>query len=115
MRRLDKVKILSESDKQLMLDLKSVIMRFVPNATVILYGSAARGKRGSESDYDVLVLSDRKLSRREEELVDGAVYELQLDRSVVLSVMFHSETEWGSPIIRQSPYYENVTSEGVLV
>jgi len=115
MRRLDRVKTLSAADKQLLRDLKGVITRFVPDATVILYGSAARGKREPESDYDVLVLTRRKLSSKEEERVDDAVYDLQLDRGVVLSVMFHSEAEWRSPVITQSPYYENVTREGVLV
>jgi len=115
MRRLDRVRILSAADKQLLRDLKGVITRFVPDATVILYGSAARGKREPESDYDVLVLTRRKLSSKEEERVDDAVYDLQLDRGVVLSVMFHSEAEWRSPVITQSPYYENVTREGVLV
>ena len=115
MRRLNRVRILSKSEKHLLRDLKGVIARFVPNATVILYGSAACGKRDPESDYDVLVLSDRKLSSKEEERVDSAVYDLQLDRGVVLSVMFHSEAEWRSPVVSQSPYYENVTREGVLV
>lgn len=115
MRRLDRVSTLNESEKKLLRDLKGVIARFVPDAQVILYGSAARGEREPESDYDVLVLSGRKLSSKEDELMDSAIYDLQLNRGVVLSVMFYSETEWKNPIVRQSPYYDNVTSEGVLV
>ena len=115
MRRLDRAKVLSKEEKQLLRDVKALIMRFVPDATVILYGSAVRGEHGPESDYDVLVLSPNKLSSEEEESIDAAVYDLQLDRGVVLSVMFGSEAEWQSPIVRQSPYYDNVTREGVLV
>jgi hypothetical protein len=32
MRRLDRVRVLSESDKQLLRDLKNVILRFAPDA-----------------------------------------------------------------------------------
>jgi predicted nucleotidyltransferase len=56
MRQLDEVRVLGESDRQLLRDLKSVILRFVPDATLILYGSVSRGRQGSESDYDLLVL-----------------------------------------------------------
>ena len=115
MRRLDRVRTLSKSDRQLLRDLKSVIARYVPDATVILYGSAARGVHGPESDYDVLVLSPNKLSSEEEESIDAAVYDLELDRGAVLSVMLSSQAEWQNPIVRQSPYYDNVTNEGVLV
>ena len=115
MRRLNRVRTVSKADKQLLRDLKDVIARFVPDATVILYGSAARGEHGPESDYDVLVLSPNKLSPEEEESIDAAVYDLELDRGAVLSVMFSSQAEWQNPIVRQSPYYDNVTNEGVLV
>ena len=115
MRRLDRVRILSEADKQLLRDLKSVILRFVPDATVILYGSVALGKQGPESDYDVLALSGRKLSSKEEAAMDSAVYDLQLDRGAVLSVMLVSEDEWQSPVLSQSFYHDNVTREGILV
>ncbi|MDO8586017.1 MAG: nucleotidyltransferase domain-containing protein [Armatimonadota bacterium] len=115
MRRLDRVRIVSEADKQLLRDLKSVILRFVPDATVILYGSVARGKQEPESDIDVLVLSDRKVSRVEEAALDSAVYDLELDREVVLSVMLHSKDEWQSPVLSQSFYHDNVTREGILI
>lgn len=115
MRRLDTIETLNESEKQLMCELKHVITRFIPDAVVILYGSAARGEHVPESDYDVLVLSDRKLPSAEEELMDSAIYDLQLHHEVVLSVMVYSQAEWESPIVRQSPYYDNVTADGVMV
>ena len=98
-----------------MLDLKSVIVRFVPNATVILYGSAARGKREPESDYDVLVLLDEPAPKETLEEMRSAIYDLELEREVVLSVMTSTQEEWRSPLSRVSPYHKNVESEGVLL
>ena len=43
-----------------------VIAAFLPGASVVLYGSVARGEQGPESDYDVLILVDAPLTRQEE-------------------------------------------------
>ena len=115
MRRLDRVRILSESDKRLMFELKSVIARFVPHATVVLYGSAARGKRGPESDYDVLILLDAPMARRTREEMRSAIYDLELERGVVMSIMVTTRDEWNSPLHSVSPYHRNVESTGVLL
>ena len=115
MRRLSRVRVLSESDKRLMLDLKTVIARFVPNATVILYGSAARGKHGPESDYDVLILLDEPASKQTLEQMRLAIYDLELERDALLSVMTLTQGEWTSPLSRVSPYHKNVERDGVLL
>ncbi|MDO8684644.1 MAG: nucleotidyltransferase domain-containing protein [Armatimonadota bacterium] len=115
MRKLNRVRILSESDKQLLRDLKEIILRYVPNATVILYGSAARGEREPESDIDILVILDEPISSQERDDMRSDIYYLQLDRDVVLSVMVYSKDEWYSPIHLVSPYHKNVEKDGVLL
>ena len=115
MRRLDRVKILTESDKQLLRDLKSVILHFVPDATVILYGSVSRGKQGPESDYDVLVLLGESVPKRTIEEMDSAIYDFELEREAALSVMVSTREEWDSPLMSVIPYHRNVVNDGVLV
>lgn len=115
MRQLNRVRILAESDKQLLRDLKSVILRFVPDATVILYGSVSRGKQGPESDYDLLVLLGASVSKRTLEDMNSAIYDLELERDAVLSVMLSTREEWDSPLMSVSPYHRNVLNDGVVV
>ena len=115
MRRLGSAKRVSERDKQLMAELKDVVARHVPGASLILYGSAARGKRAPDSDYDVVILTGRRLSSAEERLLDRAIYDLQVERGVVLSAAVYSEEEWRRPLLRASPYWKNVAREGILV
>ena len=115
MRRLGSAKRVSERDKQLMAELKDVVARQVPGASLILYGSAARGKRAPDSDYDVVILTGRRLSSAEERLLDRAIYDLQVERGVVLSAAVYSEEEWRRPLLRASPYWKNVAREGILV
>ena len=115
MRRLNRTRIISESDKQLMLELKEIIKRFVPDAEVILYGSAARGARQPDSDYDVLILSPSKLTSEQQRTIDSAIYELDLEKDVVLSAVIYARDEWTHPIIQASPYRRNVMKDGVIV
>ena len=115
MRQLQEVQNLSHSERQLLQQLKSIIVRFVPEATILLYGSAARGARAADSDYDILVITPMALSSKEEDRIQVEVYALCLANNVVLSVMFATVEEWNSPLLRVSPYHRNVEREGVLI
>ena len=115
MRNLKRVRKISEFDRQLLLDLKSIVESHVPGAEVILYGSAARGTRQPDSDYDVLIITPRKLSSREKEKLDAVVYHLELDREVVLSAMICAQEEWSRSIFGASPYRKNVVKDGIVL
>lgn len=115
MRRLSRVTKISESDKALLAELKRVVALIHPEAQVVLYGSAARGERTADSDYDVLVLTNRRLSSVEERELDRAIYDLQVEKGVVLSAIVCPEEEWRDPILQASPYRKNVLREGVII
>lgn len=115
MRSLKRVRKISEFDRQLLLDLKSIVESHVPDAEVILYGSAARGTRQPDSDYDVLVLSRERLSTAEERALESAIYDLMLDRDVVVSTIVYAQEEWTCPVLQASPYSKNVLKDGILL
>ena len=115
MRNLKRVRRISEFDRQLLLDLKSIVESHVTNAEVILYGSAARGTRQPDSDYDILVLSRRRLSSAEERSLESSIYDLMLDRDVVVSTVIYAQDEWARPIFQASPYRKNVLKDGIVL
>lgn len=114
MKTIDETDVLSPSERQMLAEVKEVILRIIPDAKVMLYGSAVRGERDAESDYDVLVLHGGDLSLTEEEKVIYAVYDVELARDAVVSLVFFSEDEWSSPLRRVSPYHKAVESEGLV-
>lgn len=115
MKRIDSVSRIGERDRRLLAELKQVVMRHIPDAQLALYGSTARGTAGPESDYDVLVLTRNKLSGVEEREVDRAVYSVQLENEIVLSVIIYTYDEWRNPVFRSSPYRKNVMREGIIL
>lgn len=115
MKRLEESVTIRPVDKQLLLDLKQRALALVPDAAILLYGSVATGVAGPESDYDILVLLNAPLSREEEDRIRDVIYDLQVERGVVMSVIFYTREEWDSPISSVSPYRRNIEREGVLL
>ncbi|MHB9035157.1 MAG: nucleotidyltransferase domain-containing protein [Armatimonadota bacterium] len=115
MMHLEETKKIKPIDKQLLTDLKSVVLSCIPNATLLLYGSVARGEQTPESDYDILVLLRTPISRQQKTDIRSIIYELELQHSVVMSIMFYTEDEWNSPLVAISPYRRNVEIDGILI
>lgn len=115
MKSIKRVRRIPIADKQLLAELKEIVLERVPDADLILYGSTARGSREPDSDYDVVILVDTQLSRDEEEALDCAIYSLELDRGVVLSTFIYTRGQWDEPLMSVTPFHRNVESEGVLL
>lgn len=115
MKRIEEADTLTHADRELLSELKRVVSEFLPTATLLLYGSAARGAREPDSDYDVLVLLDGPISRQEEDRIRDAIYYLELAREVVVSFIFETREQWNQPVAAVSPYHRNVEREGILL
>jgi len=115
MTTLEDATTLSAADRELLLSVKQIVHRFVPTATVLLYASAAQGTQKRESDYDVLILTDGNLSKAEEFAVRNAIYDFELVRSVVISVLFYAKDEWNGPVRRVSPFHVNVERDAIVI
>ncbi len=115
MKTLEDSEAVSLRDKQLLQEIKQVILGQLPTATVVLYGSIARGVRGPDSDYDILVLMEGPLSYREQDAIRDAMYDLQVSRGVLVSTICRARSQWDDPLMRVSPFHREVERDGVRV
>ena len=92
--------------------IRKSINRIDPNAMVILYGSRARGDERSDSDWDILVLTDYKADLAKEQEFREQLYDLELELDESLSVFVYSKKDWET---RQkiTPFYQYVIQEGI--
>ncbi len=92
---------------------RQTIRQLEPTATIILYGSEARGEARPDSDVDVLILleGDKRDLRRESEL-SGALYDVELASGILISPMIMLRSQWENRPFK-TPFYVNVMNEGV--
>ena len=87
-----------------------------PNATIILYGSYARGDYREDSDIDLLILLDldkEKLTHPEKDRIAFPLYDIALDTETLISPKIYTKKGWANHMV--TPYYENVNREGVVL
>ncbi len=97
-------------DKRYILQMiKYSVLRTEPGATVILYGSYARGEEREDSDIDVLILIDRdkeKITREEKIKITYQICDIDLDTETLISPVVYTKRGWANH--RVTPYFENV-------
>ena len=83
-----------------------------PKAKVILYGSRARGDEHSDSDWDILILTDYPVDLATEKKFRDQLYDLELETGEPLSIFIYSKDEWQRKQ-RITPFYQNINKEGI--
>jgi len=95
--------------------IQTVLHRVVPNATVILFGSEARGDTHLDSDIDVLILLDKgKITLSDRQQVTYPLYDVELETGVIISPKVFSKKQWESTL-SITPFYRNVMKEGIVL
>jgi predicted nucleotidyltransferase len=95
--------------------IKNSLNATVPNATVILYGSYARGDFKADSDLDILILLDKDIITREDEkMVKYPLYDIEFETGKIISPLVLAKSDWESRH-KITPFYDNVVREGVVL
>jgi uncharacterized protein len=94
--------------------ISQTIKKLDQNAEIILFGSRARGDERKDSDWDVLILTDKDLDYRLETSFRDSLYNLELETGEPLSFFFYSKNDWFTKQ-KISPFFKNVTAEGIRI
>ena len=94
---------------------RNALHRSAPGATVILYGSEARGDARPDSDIDVLVLLDGdKMNWKQNEDIVSPLYEIEWNTGISINPMLVLKKQWENRPFK-TPFYVNVMNEGIVL
>ncbi|MGV8091886.1 MAG: nucleotidyltransferase domain-containing protein [Mangrovibacterium sp.] len=94
--------------------IRNYINAIDPKADVILYGSRARGDERSDSDWDILILTNYAADLMTERKFRDKLYDLELETGEALSVFVYSKSDWQTKQ-RITPFFQNVSQEGIRI
>ena len=109
------IKMKKEHNNEVINNIRALAKRTLPsNASVILYGSRARGEATENSDWDLLILLDK--SSIEQSDYDKFVYPftyLGWEMSEMIIPVAYTKQEWNS--ISYLPFYKNVEQDKIVL
>ncbi len=94
--------------------IKETITSVDPGVEIILYGSRARGDERPNSDWDILILTNYPVNITKEREFRNALYDVELETGEVFSVFVYYKKDWNEKQ-RITPFYQNVTNEGIRI
>ena len=113
MKPLSKWRNGTEAEKRLLAKCRDIVLAIEPGAEVILYGSRVKGD--SRPDYDIFILVDSPLNQKLEDRISFAVYDLEYEADVILSVHIYEKSFFQSSLGKVMPLFNNVRSEGIRI
>lgn len=112
MRTLDEI-VLAENERRAIEAATDALRALFPIADIVLFGSKARGDSDPESDIDLLVLTDRRLDRNEEQTIGQALFDIGLRFDVIFGPLILEAKEWRQGVHSVLPIHAEVEREGV--
>ena len=82
------------SREDILAAIKEKVISVLPDAKVMLFGSRARGDWHKESDWDILVLTDKEVTYKLENIIYDAVYPINLQMLSIVSLTIANKKEW---------------------
>lgn len=104
---------LKEKDRLAIEAAAKVLRGRFPVEQVILFGSKARGEDQPESDIDLLVLVRGRVTHELKRAMTHALFPLQLQHEVVLSLTVLAAEQWESGVYQVLPIRGEIERDGV--
>ena len=102
-------------NQQIFKEIQTLKRQLLPNDRLVLFGSQARGDACEDSDWDLLVLLNKKGKITFEE---DTTYGYPFDKigwkfGIAVNTLLYSTEDWERRKI--TPFYKNITNEGIEI
>lgn len=100
---------------ELIQQIKQTVHKSEPGAEIILFGSYARGDQRTDSDIDLLILTNRTtISDFEKKNIMYNLYDVELQNDLAISSVILSKNDWKMKHAC-TPFFSNVQHDGIIL
>jgi len=102
-------------NQQIYKDIQLLKRRILPNERVILFGSQARGDAHEDSDWDLLIVLNKKEKHNRDDFNNFAFpfTELGWNYGVGINPVLCTKNQWEK--YKHFPFYENIRNDGIEI
>lgn len=112
MKRIDEI-TLTPNQYQALDELRRRLFEEFDIETLVLYGSAARGGADEESDLDLLIVTERPLTRPARHEITDVVFEVNLRYGTNVSTLVIDRDSWEAGAISILPLRDEILKDGI--
>ncbi|WP_373522879.1 nucleotidyltransferase domain-containing protein [Aquiflexum sp.] len=106
---------MNKTEKWLLDEIKGIVTDLDPKAKVYLFGSRSKGTSKKMSDWDLLILlNKKKITFEDENKITNPLYDLEFETGEVIIPMVYSENEWDTKY-KITPFYQKVMRSAILL
>jgi len=99
--------------RALLNNVKQAVFSIDKNATVILFGSRARGDAKKDSDWDFLILTQHQADNKRKELFRNKLVETEILAEQTINTVIFSRNQWKKYKI--TPLYYFINKDGIIL
>lgn len=102
-------------DEQIISKIKDVVHKTSPDSEIFLYGSRARGTSKIHSDWDLLIIIDKKkITFDFERKMMDKLYDIEIETGEVISPLIYTKKDWIENHAI-TPLFENIHEQGIQI
>jgi len=80
--------------KDILTSIKSQVLKIVPGARVMLFGSMAYGTPTTESDWDILILTKQPVNATLKKQIHDALFPISVKIAAFINTLTVQENDW---------------------
>ncbi len=99
--------------QQVLKIVKNAVLKVDSKAEIILFGSRARGDYNDDSDWDLLILLDKKENEEIKDKIRKNLFYSELETDEIFGTVIHNKSDWEK--FEVTPFYQFIKKEGIKI